>query len=127
MFGTLKQPTFDWKAPDKHHELCNFEIQVKDIFLTNNYNIQESKKVPIIMNRLDHDRLRFVQSLYNEEKEPNKTNLGLFKVLRTQWKHQLNYDIDMCKNIPFISTVLSVAVQWEDGRPWMYGTVMGHG
>ena len=29
---TLKQPIFDWKAPDKYHELCNFETKVKNIF-----------------------------------------------------------------------------------------------
>ena len=40
----LKQPTFDWKIPDKYHELCNFKIEIKNIFLTNNYNILKSKK-----------------------------------------------------------------------------------
>ena len=26
-----KQPTFDWKVQDKYQELCNFEIEVKNI------------------------------------------------------------------------------------------------
>ena len=28
----LKQLTFDWKVADKYQELCNFEMQVKNIF-----------------------------------------------------------------------------------------------
>ena len=37
----LRHPVFDWKATDKYQELCNFEIEVKNIFITNNYNTQE--------------------------------------------------------------------------------------
>ena len=43
---TWEQPTFEWKATEKYHELCNFETEVTNIFLTNNYNIQEGEKVP---------------------------------------------------------------------------------
>ena len=32
-----RQPTFDWKAKDKYQELVNFETEVKNIFMTNNY------------------------------------------------------------------------------------------
>ena len=39
---TLKQQMFDWKMAHKHHELCNFEIELKNIFLTNTDNVQES-------------------------------------------------------------------------------------
>ena len=42
----LKQPKFNWKAPVKYHELNNFEIEVRNIFVANSYNIKESKKVP---------------------------------------------------------------------------------
>ena len=34
----LKQSTFDWKARDKYQELQNFEIEVKNIFMTNSCN-----------------------------------------------------------------------------------------
>ena len=37
---TLNQPTIDLKAPNKYHDQCSLEIEVKIIFLTNNYNIQ---------------------------------------------------------------------------------------
>ena len=32
----LREPMFDWKVADKYQELCNFEIAVKIIFMTNN-------------------------------------------------------------------------------------------
>ena len=48
--ASIKAVTFDWKAIDMCHELNDFEIKVRNIFLTNNCNMQESEKVPIIMN-----------------------------------------------------------------------------
>ena len=33
----------------------------------------------------------------------------------------------LAKNIPFIPTGLTVAVQREDVRPWLHGNVVGHG
>ena len=44
----LNKPMFDWKSPDKYLELHNFEIEIKNIFLTNSYNIQESKKCQLL-------------------------------------------------------------------------------
>ena len=41
---TLKEPIFHWKAQDKYHYLCYFETEVKNTFLTNIYNMQESEK-----------------------------------------------------------------------------------
>ena len=35
----LRQPTFDWKASNKYQELCSFEIETKNIFVVNNYNV----------------------------------------------------------------------------------------
>ena len=32
----LKHPIFDWRATNKDHEVCNFETEVKNIFMTNN-------------------------------------------------------------------------------------------
>ena len=43
----VKQPTFDRKSPDKYIELCNIEIEVKNILKTSSYSIQESEKVPL--------------------------------------------------------------------------------
>ena len=49
----LKWSTFDWKVENKYQEMCSFEIEIKNIFLTNSYNMQKSKKVLIILNWLD--------------------------------------------------------------------------
>ena len=57
----LKEPMFDWKLLDRYIELCYFEIEIKDLFLTNNYSIQEREKLPIIMNWLGNEGLNFMQ------------------------------------------------------------------
>ena len=38
-----RQPTFDWKATDKYQKLCNFEIKVKNIFITNTIIHRETR------------------------------------------------------------------------------------
>ena len=68
---TLKQPTFHWKMLDKGHEVCNFEIEVQTFVLTDNYNMQESKKLPIVMKLLDHEGLRLYK-LNDVEQESAK-------------------------------------------------------
>ena len=35
---------FDLKSPDQYLEWSNYEIEVKNIFLTNSYNIHKSEK-----------------------------------------------------------------------------------
>ena len=71
----LGQPTFNWKTIDKYHEVYNFEIKVKNIPMTDNYNMKESKQVPPVLNWLNCEGLRFVQMLNKEE----------------QWKMQNNH------------------------------------
>ena len=46
----LHQPTFHWKTKDKHQGLYKFEIEVENIYMTNNQNTQDSDRVPIILN-----------------------------------------------------------------------------
>ena len=46
---SMKQPTFDWKAKDKYNELLNFEMVVKNIFMTKGYGISDSERVPIVL------------------------------------------------------------------------------
>ena len=65
-------------------------MEVKNIFLTSIYNIQESKNVPILIKCLGHEGLRFVQTLNDEEKQKCKTSLGLFKVIRANFKPKDN-------------------------------------
>ena len=56
----LRQATFDWKVADKYQEVCNFETEVKNIFMTNNHNTQESERVPLILNWLAWEGLRLI-------------------------------------------------------------------
>ena len=49
MVPMQKQPTFDWKAPDKYNKLCNFEIEVKMYFYQIIIKYKKSEKMPIIM------------------------------------------------------------------------------
>ena len=46
---TLRQLIFNWKAQDKYNEFYNFKIEVRNISLTNGYNIKENEKVLIII------------------------------------------------------------------------------
>ena len=68
---SMEQPMIHWSATDKYHE-CNFELEVKKIFMTNNYNIQESEKVPRILNWLCWEGFRFIQALNDERQENTK-------------------------------------------------------
>ena len=55
-----------------YNNLCSFKIEAKNIFLTNNYNVQESKKVWIMRDWLGHGGLRYVQPLNDKEKKNTK-------------------------------------------------------
>ena len=39
----LKQPIFDWKAANKYLELSNFELEVKNMFMTNSINNRKAR------------------------------------------------------------------------------------
>ena len=40
---TLKQPSFDWEAPDKYTELKTFKLEVNNVLST--YNIPEAESL----------------------------------------------------------------------------------
>ena len=69
--SVLRQSMFDWKATEMYQELCILETEVKKISMTNNYNIQRSKKVSIMLNWIGREGLRFIQTI-NEEEQENK-------------------------------------------------------
>ena len=39
----IKQYTFAWKMAEKFKKLCNFEIEVREILMTNSYNKQKGE------------------------------------------------------------------------------------
>ena len=55
--------------------------------MTNSYNTQDNKKVPIIFNCLGRAWLQFVQTLNDEENEKCKTSIWLFEVLSENLSH----------------------------------------
>ena len=44
----LRQPAFDWTAPDKYVYLSDFEMEVMNILKTKGYELNEEGKVPMI-------------------------------------------------------------------------------
>ena len=71
----------NWKEPNKYHELCNFKKEVKNIFLTKYYNLQESRKVPLIMNWLGCEgcEKNCKKTFNDEEKEIAEQAQGCLK------------------------------------------------
>ena len=41
--------------------------------------------------------------------------------------HHANADIDTCKNLSFLHTKSTVAIQYEGGESWTHGTIVRHG
>ena len=44
---TLRQPSFNWNAPDKYVELLSFEMKVTNIPLTKKYKLNGEENVSI--------------------------------------------------------------------------------
>ena len=86
----------------KYNEFIYFEMDVRNIFMMNSYNIGEDEKVPIIMNWLGCKGLNFVQPIADSEKEMCKISKGLFTVLSEKCKPHLNemiLSLQYCKLI----------------------------
>ena len=58
--------------------------------MTNNYNIREIEKGPIILSWIGHKGLRFIQMLNDEEKIKCNTSTRLFKIISYTFKPQYN-------------------------------------
>ena len=58
---TLKQPTFDWEAPDKYTELKAFILEVRNVLSM--YNTQEADKIAMVKNWLGRKGLHYLETL----------------------------------------------------------------
>ena len=85
---TLKQPTFDWEAPDKYTERKALILEVRNVLST--YNTQEADKIAMVKNWLGRRGLHYIESLMTNEKEACSTLKGLFDTLATKFKPQYN-------------------------------------
>ena len=81
------QPTFNWKAVDKYWEICNFEVEVKNIFMPYMYNTQDSKS-PNNIKLARLEGLRLVQTLNDGEQEMCRKSMGSFEVLSDKFMSQ---------------------------------------
>ena len=93
---TLKQPDFNWEAPDKCTEWKMFILEVRNILST--YNAQETDKIAMVKNWLGRKGLHHIESLTEGEKEACSTLEGLFDTLATKFRPQYS---EMIKLLQF--------------------------
>ena len=62
----LKQPNFDWEAPDKYTERKAFTLEVRYVLST--YNAQEADKIAMVKNWLGRKCLHYIETLTENEK-----------------------------------------------------------
>ena len=65
---TLKQPTFDWEAPDKYTELKTFKLEVSNVLST--HGMPEAEKLAVVKNWLGRQGFHYLETLMPAEKEP---------------------------------------------------------
>ena len=62
----LRKPEFNLKVVTKSQEVCNVQIEAKNISMTKNYTTQGCKGILIILNWLGWEEPRFMETLnYN--------------------------------------------------------------
>ena len=88
---TMKQPTFNWEAPDKYSELKTFRLEVNNVLST--YNIPEAEKLAVVKNWLGRKGLHYLETLTMAEREMCNTVEGLFEMLANKFKPQYNETI----------------------------------
>ena len=77
---TLKQPTFDWEAPDKYTELKTFKLEVLNVLST--YNMPEDRYSSNSKKHwLGRKGLHYVETLMASEKEACNMLDGLFDMM----------------------------------------------
>ena len=84
----LKQLIFDWSAQDKYNKLKHLKLEVRNVFMTINYDIREPKEVAIMKNLITRESLHFIETWTIEELEICKNLAGLFKM---QYETNLNH------------------------------------
>ena len=94
----LKQPNFYWEAPDKYTEWKAFILEVRNVLST--YNVQEADKIAMVKNWLGRKGLHYIETLTENEKEACSTLEGLFNMLATTFKLQLQYN-EAVKSLQF--------------------------
>ena len=117
----MKQPTFDWEAPDKYSELKTFRLEVNNVLPT--HNMPEAEKLAVVKNWLGRKGLHHLETITTEERETFNMLEGLFEMLANKYKLQYNETI---KSLQFRKLYqfenLSVQSGWE-GCTWQQYSV----
>ena len=109
----LKQPNFNWEAPDKYTEWKAFILQVRNMLPT--YNAQEADKIAMVKNWLGRKGLHCIQLLTENEKEGCSTLEGLVNTLAAKFKPQYNETV---KSLQFRKLY---RLENESADEWMGG------
>ena len=110
----LTQPTFDWLAQKKYNGLQNFEMEVRNIFVTKIYDITDSEKVPKIKNWIGREGPHFIETLTTEKQEMCKNSTDLFQILNIKFKPQHNEIILSLHYCILLSDINESAEEWMD-------------
>ena len=83
---------------DRYVELLNYEMEVANVLQAKEDNLSDKEKVPIIKNWLGRERLQFIQTLTNVEKEACKITTGQFNAKKIRPQHnEMILSLQYCK------------------------------
>ena len=85
---TLKQPNFNWEAPDKYTKWKAFILEVRNMLST--YNAQEADKIAMVKNWLGRKGLHYIELLTENKKEACNTLERLVNTPAAKFKLQYN-------------------------------------
>ena len=88
----LKQPNFNWEAPDKYTEWKTFILEVRIVLST--YNANEADKIVMVKNWLGRKGLHYIETLMENKKETFSTLEGLVNILADKFMQQHNETIN---------------------------------
>ena len=89
----MKQPTFNWDSEDRYSELKTFKLEVNNILST--YNTPQAEQLAMVKKWLGRKGLQFLETLTNAEKVMCDTLEGLFNMLSSNFRPQLNETIKL--------------------------------
>ena len=85
---TLKQPNFNWEAPDKYTKWNAFILEVRNVLST--YNANEADKIAMVKNWLGRKGLHYIETLTENKTDACSTLEGLVNTLAAKFKLQYN-------------------------------------
>ena len=91
---TLKQPNFNWEAPDKYTKWKAFILEVRNVLYI--YNAWEADKIGMVKHWLGRKGLHYIEMLMENKKEVCSTLERLVSMLGAKFKPQYNETVNDC-------------------------------